>query len=89
MKFKKSLELRKIGNENVILPLDSAEVNMECIVSLNESALLVYNSFRDKEFSVSGIRDLLFSVYDVSLETADKDSEDISEAFFKAGLVTD
>ncbi len=87
MKFKESLELRKIGNENVLVPLDNSEINMGRIISLNESALLVYDALKDKDFNEQDICTLLLSNYEVSYTIAFDDSKKLIESFVRAGLL--
>lgn len=87
MKFKESLELRKIANENVLVPLDNSEINMGRIISLNESALLVYNALKGKDFNEQDICTLLLSNYEVSYAIAFDDSKKLIESFVRAGLL--
>lgn len=87
MKFKESLELRKIGNENVLVPLDNSEINMGRIISLNESALLVYNALKGKDFNEQDICTLLLSNYDVPYAIAFEDSKKLVESFVCADLL--
>lgn len=87
MKFVKSFELRKVGNESVLVQTESSEVNMGRVISLNESALLVFGYFRDKTFTLSDIRDFLLENYDVDFSVAEKDAEELTDSLLGAGII--
>lgn len=87
MKFVKSFELRKVGNESVLVQTESSEVNMGRVISLNESALLVFEYFRDKTFTLSDIRDFLLENYDVDFSVAEKDAEELTDSLLGAGII--
>lgn len=87
MEFVKSFELRKVGNESVLVQTESSEVNMGRVISLNESALLVFGYFRDKTFTLSDIRDFLLENYDVDFSVAEKDAEELTDSLLRAGII--
>lgn len=89
MKFKDTFELRKIGGEDVAVQTGNAEVNMGRIISFNESSLLVYNTLKDRDFSVSDVADVLISEYDVEPSVAERDSKELVEALRKSGILAD
>lgn len=87
MKFLKSFELRKIGRENVLVQTENKEFNMGRIISLNESALLVYRNLKDKDFTLDDVKNILISNYEVDVDIAERDSKELVEALEKAGVL--
>lgn len=87
MKFLKSFELRKIGRENVLVQTENQEFNMGRIISLNESALLVYRNLKDKDFTLDDVKNILISNYEVDVDIAERDSKELVEALEKAGVL--
>lgn len=87
MKFLKSFELRKIGRENVLVQTENQEFNMGRIISLNESALLVYRNLKGKDFTLDDVKNILISNYEVDADIAERDSKELVEALEKAGVL--
>lgn len=70
MIINKKYKLRQIGNENfIILPGDMTKV-----VAFNESAVLLWESLQDKNFTVQDVCDVLVQNYEVDEDTARNDA---------------
>lgn len=70
MIINKKYKLRQIGNENfIIFPGDMTKV-----VAFNESAVLLWNSLQDKDFTVQDVCDVLVQNYEVDEDTASNDA---------------
>lgn len=70
MKINPKYKLRQVGNENIIiLPGDMTKV-----VAFNESAVLMWNSLLDRDFSVQDACQVLTDNYEIDEETARNDA---------------
>ena len=70
MIINKKYKLRQIGNENfIILPDDMTKV-----VAFNESAVLLWQSLHDKDFTIQDVCDVLLQNYEVDEDTARNDA---------------
>ena len=47
MKIKKGFILRKVANENVVMPIGKASMLLNGIIKLNESSVLLWNLLKD------------------------------------------
>lgn len=87
MKFNKKYQLRKIANENVLVLAGGGEINMGRIITLNESAFLVYERLADADFDKEDIAGILTEHYDVDSETALQDASCLIEKFVEVGVI--
>lgn len=87
MKIKEGFELRTICGENIIISHGVENINFTQIITLNESAVSVWNALVGKEFDINDIVKVLTDEYDVQEEVARKDAEDLIENWKKIGLV--
>ena len=65
MKIKNGFELRNICGENIIISHGKENINFTKIISLNESAALIWNQLADKDFSIDDMVHILTSEYEV------------------------
>ena len=56
-------------------------------VRLNESAAMLWNSVKGREFTVDTLAELLCQEYEVNPATALHDAEDIAQKWIEVGLV--
>ncbi len=88
MKIKKGFELRQIGPKSCIL-----EATTECketfnkMVTFNSTAAFLWESVKDKDFSIKDLSILLQNKFSISEETATEDSESIINAWKQASLI--
>lgn len=88
MKLKDNLKLRKIGNKYMIVDASIANVNMVDVYTMNETAALLWKEFETKEFMPDDMADFLQQEYEVTLEQAQKDIENLLEEWIRLGLTT-
>lgn len=75
MRIKQQYQVRNIAGENVVILQGHYGVDMTRIITLNESALLVWNSIAERDFSIEDVVAILQQHYEVDLATAQRDSE--------------
>ena len=89
MKINSKFKLRKIAGETIIVNQGISGANLTRIISLNESASLLYEELAEKEFTITDVENILKSNYEVDDTTAAKDSAAWVEALKKCCVITD
>lgn len=74
MKIKNEFKVRNVGGENVILLQGKHGVDTTKIVSLNETALWLWNRFADRYFTTEQVTDALVEEFGIDRELAKKDA---------------
>ena len=75
MKIKQQYQVRSIAGENVVILQGRYGADLTRIITLNDSALLLWNEVAGRDFSVADIVAILQEHYDVDAATAQRDSE--------------
>lgn len=73
MKIKESFELRTVCGENVIVATGLENIDFSKIISLNESAAMLWRKLINKEFTIEDATKILMDEYEVDSETAKAD----------------
>lgn len=87
MKIKDGFELRNICGENIIISHGKENINFTKIITLNESAALIWNNVAGKEFDIEDMVRIITAEYEVDEDTARKDCEDIASEWQKVGFI--
>jgi len=87
MKVKPGFILREICGEKVIAADASGQIDFGKLICLNESAVYLWESVQGKSFSVDFLAGLLCERYDVSMETALRDSEAFCNKLQGVGVI--
>ena len=75
MKIKEQYKVREMAGEHVIIMQGKHGSDLTKIISLNESALYLWNELQGKEFSVEDVKQVLLDNYEVEEATAARDAE--------------
>ena len=75
MRINQEYKVREILGDNVVVMLGRYGVDMTKIISLNESALMLWNALYDKEFEAKDVVALLLDRYEVEESQAKADAE--------------
>ena len=89
MRIKNGFELRSICGESIIISHGKENINFTKIITLNESAALIWNNVIDKDFCIDDMVECLLNEYEVNEQTARKDCEAIAEEWKKVGFLTE
>ena len=87
MKIKKGFVLRQLLGEYVVTGEGLERVNFNKIISLNATAAYLWEQVQDKDFTIEDLANLLTDKYEVSAETALKDSQTLADSWKEAGLI--
>lgn len=89
MKTKKGFTLRPLGNEYILIAEGVETVNFNQMISLNESAAMLWENVDGKDFDTDTLINLLMENYGISLEQAAKDIQPLIQSWKKAGIIED
>lgn len=87
MKIKKGFEVRNICGENIIIAHGKENIDFTKVVTLNESAVLLWNKVVDAEFEEKDLVDVLLEEYEVEPSQAIADVKSLVVSWKEAGLV--
>ena len=87
MKIKKGFELRTVCKENIIVAFGEENIEFSKVISLNESAALMWCAVLGKDFSAEDMADALMQEYEVDRETALKDAQAMLQQWLEVGLI--
>lgn len=87
MKIKDGFELKDICGENIIISHGKENINFTKIITLNESAALIWKEVVGKDFNIEDMVRIITNEYDVDEVTARKDCENIASDWQKVGFI--
>ena len=87
MKTRKGYSLRPLGMEFILVADGLEAVDFSRMVSMNESAALLWNAVEGKDFDVDTLVNLLVDNYDISRETAEHDADALLQTWRKANII--
>ena len=86
MRIKKGFELRKIGNENIVVASGMENINFNSIISMNSSSAWLWEQIAEKEFNADMLAEFLMDKYNIDAATAQQDAEEIAKQWIAAGI---
>lgn len=86
MKLKENLNVRKIGDEYMMVSDSGSGLDYTRVISLNESAAYLVQEVNQKEFTKEQWITLLMNKYNVDEEQATADVQLLIDKFSKEGL---
>lgn len=89
MKTKKGFTLRPLGNEYILIAEGVETVDFNQMISLNESAALLWENVDGKDFDTDTLINLLIEHYGINREQAAKDIQPLVQSWKKAGIIED
>lgn len=88
MKLKPDMQIRKVGDEYILVLNDEATLNYTRVTVLNESAAYLLQTTGNRDFSAASWQRLLTDRYRVDDETAEQDVLKLIEKLTKEGLIS-
>lgn len=89
MRFDERKKVRTVAGENIVIMQADGEADMTKVVALNESAMLVYEQLKGKEFAVADVARVLTDGYEVDEATAMADAEELVTSMRREHLIID
>lgn len=87
MRIKDGFELKNICGENIIISHGKENINFTKIITLNESATLIWNSVIGKDFDIKDMVGIITNEYEIDEDTAKTDCEAIACEWEKVGFI--
>ena len=89
MRFDERKKVRTVAGENIVIMQADGEADMTKVVALNESAMLVYEQLKGKDFAVADVARVLTDGYEVDEATAMADAEELVASMRREHLIID
>ena len=89
MKLKEQYKVREMAGEHVVIMQGKLGSDLTRIISLNESALYLWNALEGKSFDVNTVADLLAEHYGIDDEVAQRDAARWLDKLDECGLLDD
>lgn len=89
MKLRTDLQLRKLGNDYIIIDPGQEMIDMSKVFTLNETAAFLWEELQGKEFTEETVSDILLENYEVKEDVATKDAKKLIQTFIKGVLIRD
>lgn len=87
MKIKAGFELRDVCGETVVVATGRKNIDFSKVISLNESASLVWRGVAGRDFDIQDMIAVLTDHYEVDEATAAKDAEALLAQWKEIGLL--
>lgn len=89
MRVKKGFTLRTICGESILLAEGKENIDFSDIISMNPTAVYLWENVQDKDFTAEDLARLLTDQYEVDEATALADANELAGQWKKAGIVED
>lgn len=87
MKTKKGFTLREICGETIVAADGIENINFNKLISMNSTAAFLWKEVEGKEFTAESMAKLLVDRYQIDMDLALKDSENLCKVWIEAGIV--
>lgn len=87
MKINKNYKLRQVAGETIVVNQGQGGTDMTRIISLNDSARFLYESFVGKDFTAEDAAAALVRQYGIDAALADKDAQTWIDALLKCKVI--
>ncbi len=87
MKISENFEIRNVGGINIVVPL-GGNMSLSGVITLNESALFVWNTLKD-DITEEELINKICAEYDAPREIIEKDVEELLAQFKENGLINE
>ena len=89
MRIKEGFDMRDVCGEHVIVATGLKNIDFSKVISMNESAAIMWKAVVGKDFTVDDLVNVLDGEYEVSQEVARHDVEQIVAQWKEIGLIED
>jgi len=74
MKIKSNYKIREIAGENIVVEQGKLDNDMTRIISLNNTATLLWEQLQNKDFTLQEVTTILINTYEVEEDIAQADA---------------
>ncbi len=86
MKISKQFLLRNVAGRNVIVPVGSAVLDFNAMITVNETGAFLFSLLQENDMTEEQLVDAITAEYDVSKEKAADDIKAFCEKIVAAGI---
>lgn len=86
MKISKQFLLRNVAGRNVIVPVGSAVLDFNAMITVNETGAFLFSLLQENDMTEEQLVDAITAEYDVSKEKAAEDIKAFCEKIVAAGI---
>lgn len=86
MKISKQFLLRNVAGRNVIVPVGSAVLDFNAMITVNETGAFLFSLLQENDMTEEQLVDAITAEYDVSKEKATEDIKAFCEKIVAAGI---
>jgi hypothetical protein len=87
MRIKQEYKVREIAGESVVIMQGKQGADLTQIITLNDSALMLWNALQGKDFEAGDAAEVLMQNYEVAAEVALRDATAWVERLSECGLI--
>lgn len=87
MKIKDIYKVRQVAGENLVVEQGKLQADMTKVISLNATALLLWNELKGRDFSLSDAASVLTANYGIDQARAEADAQKWVDALKGCGVI--
>ena len=87
MKLRGDLQLRKLGEDHILVYPGQDQLDASKVYSFNETAVQIWLELQGKEFNVESVTAVLLDNYEVEESEAERDAANLVIQFEKQGFL--
>lgn len=89
MKIKSTYKVRQVAGENLVVGQGRLNADMTKVISLNDTAVLLWKELADKDFSCEDAAEVLVATYGIEKERAATDAAKWIEMMKECDILAD
>lgn len=87
MRINEEYRVRKVAGENLVVKQGAFNADMTKVISLNESALFLWNELEGRDFLLEDVTNILISNYEVSPDQAAHDAQKWVDSLIRCSVI--
>ncbi len=87
MRFNKEFSVCEVAGPSFLVPIGSKVMDVNKMTDLNETALFIINSLKDREMTKEELLNKMLDEYDVDRDTAETDLTEFLQVAEKLGVI--
>lgn len=89
MRIKPGFELRTICGENIIISLGKENIDFTKVITLNESAAIIWKALVGREFTIKDAVDVILQEYEATEEQVTPDIKKLLKSWVEVGIANE
>ncbi len=89
MRIKDTYKVRQIAGENIIVGQGAIHTDMTKVISLNSTALLLWNELQGRNFTIADASSVLVSHFGIDRSRAEADARSWADRLIGCGVIAE